>query len=68
VVAKVDRLTRSVAFLSRLLEAGVDVWFADLPSIEGPTGRFMLQQMAAVADLEAGFIGDRTREALADAK
>jgi DNA invertase Pin-like site-specific DNA recombinase len=25
VVAKVDRLTRSVAFLSRLLEAGVDV-------------------------------------------
>jgi hypothetical protein len=33
VVAKVDRLTRSVAFLSRLLEAGVDVRFADLPSI-----------------------------------
>src|ERR1700738_846963 len=31
VVAKVDRLTRSVAFLSRLLEAGVDVRFADLP-------------------------------------
>ena len=27
---KVDRLTRSVAFLSRLLEAGVDVRFADL--------------------------------------
>src|SRR5262245_40108363 len=43
VVAKVDRLTRSVAFLSRLLEAGVDVRFADLPSIEGPAGRFMLQ-------------------------
>src|ERR1700726_4663484 len=31
VVSKVDRLTRSVAFLSRLLEAGVDVRFADLP-------------------------------------
>jgi hypothetical protein len=29
----------SVAFLSRLLEAGVDVGFADLPAIEGPTGR-----------------------------
>jgi hypothetical protein len=28
VVAKVERLTRSVAFLSRLLEAGVDVRFA----------------------------------------
>jgi DNA invertase Pin-like site-specific DNA recombinase len=68
VVAKVDRLTRSVAFLSRLLEAGVDVRFADLPSIEGPAGRFMLQQMAAVAELEAGFIGDRTRKALAAAR
>src|SRR5947207_3642243 len=32
-VAKVDRLTRSVAFLSRLLEAGVDVRFPDLPII-----------------------------------
>jgi hypothetical protein len=42
VVAKVDRLTRSVAFLSRPL----DVRFADLPMIEGATGKFLLQQMA----------------------
>ena len=68
VVAKVDRLTRSVAFLSRLLEAGVDVRFADLPAIEGPTGRFMLQQMAAVAELEAGLISARTKAALAAVK
>src|ERR1700730_12230496 len=34
VVAKVDRLTRSVAFLSRPLEAGVDVRFADLPMMK----------------------------------
>jgi len=68
VVAKVDRLTRSVGFLSKLLEAGVDVRFADLPSIEGPTGRFMLQQMAAVAELEAGLISARTKAALAAAK
>lgn len=68
VVAKVDRLTRSVAFLSRLLESGVDVRFADLPAIEGPTGRFMLQQMAAVAELEAGLISTRTKAALAAAK
>jgi len=59
------RLTRSLAFLSRLLEAGVDVRFCDLPQIEGPTGRLMLQPMAAVAELEAGLIGDRTRKALA---
>ena len=68
VVAKVDRLTRSVSFLSRLLDAGVDVRFADLPTIEGPTGRFMLQQMASVAELEAGFISDRTKAALAAAR
>jgi DNA invertase Pin-like site-specific DNA recombinase len=68
VVSKVDRLTRSVAFLSKLLEANVDVRFADLPSIEGPTGRFMLQQMASVAELEAGMISDRTKRALAAAK
>lgn len=68
VVAKVDRSTRSVGFLSRLLEAGVDVRFADLPAIEGPTGRFMLQQMAAVAELEAGLISSRTKAALAAAR
>ena len=59
---------RSVAFLSKLLEANVDVRFADLPQIEGPTGRFMLQQMASVAELEAGMISDRTKKALAAAK
>src|ERR1700680_3679155 len=68
VVAKVDRLTRSVAFLSRLLEAGVDVRFADLPMIEGATGKFLLQQMAAVAELEAGVISARTKTALPAAK
>src|SRR5260370_27914862 len=68
VVSKVDRLTRSVAFLARLLEAGVDVRFADLPQIEGPTRRFLLQQMVAVAELEAGMISARTKAALAAAK
>src|SRR3984957_7380139 len=68
VVSKVDRLTRSVAFLSRLLEANVDVRFADLPQIEGATGRFLLQQMVAVAELEAGMISARTKAALAQAK
>lgn len=68
VVSKVDRLTRSVSFLSRLLDAGVDVRFADLPQIEGATGRFMLQQMVAVAELEAGMISARTKAALAQAR
>jgi hypothetical protein len=68
VVAKVDRLTRSVGFLSMLLDAGADVRFADLPQIEGTAGRFMLKQMALVAELEAGFISDRTKAALDAAK
>jgi DNA invertase Pin-like site-specific DNA recombinase len=68
VVAKVDRLTRSVAFLLRLLEANVDVRFADLPQIEGATGRFLLHQMVAVAELEAAMISKRIKEALAAAK
>lgn len=68
VVSKMDRLTRNVAFLSRLLEAGVDVRFADLPQIEGATGRFMVQMMVSVAELEAGMISARTKAALAQAK
>ena len=42
--------------------------FADLPQIEGATGRFLLQQMVAVAELEAGMISARTKAALAQAK
>jgi DNA invertase Pin-like site-specific DNA recombinase len=68
VVSKMDRLTRNVAFLSRLLEAGVDVRFADLPQIEGATGKFMVQMMVSVAELEAGMISKRTKDALAQAK
>jgi DNA invertase Pin-like site-specific DNA recombinase len=68
VVAKVDRLTRSAGFLNRLLEADVDVRFADLPQIEGAVGRFLLQQMVSVAELEAGLISKRTKDALAQSK
>jgi hypothetical protein len=40
----------------------------DLLMIEGATGKFLLQQMAAVAELEAGMISARTKAALAAAK
>jgi DNA invertase Pin-like site-specific DNA recombinase len=68
VVANVSRLTRSVAFLSKLLDSGVEIRFVDLPQIEGATGKFTLQQMASVAELEAGMVGERTKRALAAAK
>lgn len=68
VVAKVDRLARNVHFLETILSGDVDVRFADLLQLNGPTGRFILQQMAAVAQLEAGLISERTKAALAAAK
>lgn len=44
------------------------ICLADPPQIEGATGRFVLQQMVAVAELEAGLISARAKAALAAAK
>lgn len=68
VVAKLDRLSRNVGFLMTLLDGQVEVAFADMPAVSGPTGRFLIQSMAAVAELEAGLISDRTKAALKAAK
>ncbi len=65
IVAKVDRLTRSMSFLSKLIEYQVPVVFCDLPHLQGAVGTFMLHQMVAVAQLEAGLISERTKAALA---
>ena len=62
VVANVSRLTRSPDFMTVIVDAGVEVRFCDLPQIEAPAGKFMLRQMLAVAELEAGMIGERTRK------
>ncbi len=67
-VAKLDRLSRDTHFLLTLLKSGVDVAFADLPQVEGAMGKFILTQMAAVAELEAGLTSQRTKAALAAAK
>jgi DNA invertase Pin-like site-specific DNA recombinase len=68
VVAKLDRLARNTRFLLTLIESGAEVLFADLPDVSGAMGKFILTQMAAVAELEAGLIGERTKAALAAAK
>jgi DNA invertase Pin-like site-specific DNA recombinase len=65
VVAKIDQLTRSHSFLSKVVESGIDVRFCDLPQLEGPAGRILLQHMVEVAQLEAFLVGKRTRKALA---
>ena len=66
VFAKLDRLTRNVDLLRSLVASDVDLVFCDLPNVPpGPMGRFLLTQMAAVAELEAGLISERTKNALA---
>lgn len=70
-VAKIDRLARNAQFLLNVVEGSGDggVVFCDLPQLPaGPVGKFMLTQMAAVAELEAGLISQRTKAALAAAK
>ena len=54
VFAKLDRLTRNVDLLRTLVSSDVDLVFCDLPHVPaGAMGRFLLTQMASVAELEA---------------
>lgn len=64
VIAKLDRLARNVAFVSRLMEAGVDFVAADNPQ----ANKLTIHILAAVAEAEADAISKRTKEALAAAK
>ena len=69
VFAKLDRLTRNVDLLRSLVASSVDLVFCDLPNVPpGAMGRFLLTQMASVAELEAGLTSERTKVALAAAK
>src|ERR1035437_6375002 len=63
-VAKLDRLARNVAFISALMEAGVEFVAVDLPQ----ANKLTVHIMAAMAEYEAGAISARTKAALAAAK
>lgn len=64
VVAKLDRLSRNLAFLAKLQESGARFIAADMPEANELT----IHIMAAVAQAERKAISARTREALAAAK
>ena len=63
-VAKLNRLARSVAFLATLMESRVRFQAVDLPAAD----EFTLHILAAVAQKEAAAISSRTRDALAAKK
>jgi DNA invertase Pin-like site-specific DNA recombinase len=64
IIAKLDRLARNVAFVSALMESGVEFTAVDMPQ----AGKFTLHIMAAVAEQEADMIAERTRKAMQTAK
>jgi DNA invertase Pin-like site-specific DNA recombinase len=64
VIAKLDRLARNVAFISSVMDAGVDFVACDNPHAT----RLTLHILAAVAEHEAHVISERTKAALAAAK
>jgi DNA invertase Pin-like site-specific DNA recombinase len=64
VVAKLDRLSRNVAFLATLQDSGARFVAADMPEANELT----IHIMAAVAQAERKAISKRTKEALAAAK
>jgi len=64
IIAKLDRLARNVAFVSNLMEAGVDFEAVDFPQ----ANRLTVHILAAVAEHEAKMISERTKSALAAAK
>ena len=65
VVAKLDRLSRDVAFVSSLMAKRVPFIVAELGNDVDP---FMLHLYAALAEKERRLISERTRAALAVAK
>ncbi|MFY9290382.1 MAG: recombinase family protein [Methylorubrum rhodinum] len=64
IIAKLDRLARNVAFVSSLMESGVEFTAVDFPQ----ANRLTVHILAAVAEHEAKLISDRTKAALAAAK
>lgn len=60
VIAKLDRLARNVAFITKVMESGVSFVAADYPH----ANKFTIQMLAVVAEFERDMISQRTKSAL----
>lgn len=63
-IARLDRLSRNLAFVAQLLDSNVEVRAADMPE----ANRMMIQMLAVFAEHERRLISERTKAALAAAK
>jgi DNA invertase Pin-like site-specific DNA recombinase len=64
IIAKLDRLSRNVAFIAALMDGKIDFVCCDFPQ----ANRLTLHILAAVAEHERDMIAERTRAGLAAAK
>lgn len=63
-IAKLDRLSRNVAFIANLMDSGVEFVACDFPT----ANRLTIHILAAMAEHEREMISKRTKEALKAAK
>ncbi|WP_035483475.1 recombinase family protein [Gaetbulibacter saemankumensis] len=63
-IAKLDRLSRNVAFVSTLMDSGIDFKALDMPY----ANKLTIHIFSAIAEHEAELIANRTKQALAELK
>lgn len=64
VIAKLDRLSRKLSFITKLMDSGVSFKCADMPGVDN----FTIHILGAVAQRERELISKRTKEALHELK
>ena len=67
-VSRLDRLTRSLHFLTTLQTSGVRFQSVDLPSLNDSTGSLLVNILGSISQFERELISKRTKDALQQLK